>query len=121
MKTSIDKNNRVRVEFEPTLDYGALKNLENTTVSSFLDLVKKVILVDGMPFGEVTYKDANDKVKRIKLTNGRKSDFLRLIESYAIVEFIGIKCHIVKVFDDSDRGKVGEFLVQRRIDKMKHS
>lgn len=115
-------NERVTVEYDTvSVDYGILKNLENTTVGSFLELVKKVILIDGTPFGQVKYTNANGKESSIKLTTGRKSDFLRLIESYAIIEFIGIKCHIVKVFDDADRGKLGDFLVQKRIDKMKHS
>ena len=113
---------RAKVEYDTvTLNHKALKDLESSTVGSLLELVNKVILIDGKPYKQVTYINANGKERNIKLTTGRKSDFLRLIESYAIIEFIGIKCHIVKVFDDSDREKLGEFLLQRRIEKMKYT
>jgi len=113
---------RVKVEYDTiTLNHKVLKDIESSTVGSLLELVKKVILIDGKPYEEFTYKNANGVKRNIKLTTGRKSDFLRLIESYAIIDFIGIKCHIVKVFDDSDREKLGEFLLQRRIEKMKYT
>ena len=116
------ENKRTVVEYGTvSIDYGILKNFENSTLRSFSDLVHKVILIDGKPFGQVKYINSKGKESGIKLTEGRKNDFLRLIESYAIVEFIGIKCHIVKVFDDADQRKLGDFFVQKRIDKMKHS
>ena len=49
-ETTKKKAERVLVKINPTLDYGALKSLENSTVGSFLELVNKVILVDGKPF-----------------------------------------------------------------------
>ena len=116
-----EKKSRVYLDYKATLDYGALKNLESTTVGSFLELVNKIVLIDDKPFGEVKYTNGNGKESHIKLTAGRKEDFLRLIENYAIIEFIGIKCHVMKVFENSDREKISDFLVQKRIDKMKHN
>ncbi|MCL2577262.1 MAG: hypothetical protein FWE27_04340 [Defluviitaleaceae bacterium] len=87
---SKSKAARGKVEYETvSLNYEALKNLQNSTVRSVFELVNKVILIDGKPFGEATYKDANDEDKPIKLTTGRRSDFLRKIESHAIIEYIG--------------------------------
>ena len=113
---------RVRVTFDTlSIDLEALKALENTTVSSCLELVKRVIVLDGKHFGDITYTNAKGQVKNIKLTAGRKTDYLRLIECYAEINFIGIKCHIVKVFNDSDREKLGDFFLQKRMDKMKYT
>jgi len=119
-KTAPEKK-RARVKFSTALNYEALKNLENTTVGSFLELANKVILINGKSFGDATYTTAEGKEQNFKLTLGRKNDFLRLIESFAIVELIGIKCHIAKVFDKSEREELGNVLLQKRIDKMKHN
>jgi len=120
--TPTDTEKRGKVEYEnASLNYEALKNLENSTVRSVLELVNKVILIDGIPFGKATYKDANGNNKPIKLTTGRRNDFLRTIESHAIIKFIGIKCHIVKVFNVSHHEKLDEFLIQQQIEKMKHT
>ena len=81
--TEKQKQKRVKLEYKATLDYGVLKNLEDSTVASFLELVNKVILIDDKPFGEVTYTNGNDKESHIKLTSGKKEDFLRLIENYS--------------------------------------
>jgi len=116
-----NERKRVRPRFSTTLNYVALRGLENTTVGSFLELVGKVILIDGKPFEEATYKSADGKEQSLKLTTGRKADFIRLIEHYAIIEFIGIKCHIVKVFDESEQGELRNILLQKRIDKIKHN
>ena len=117
-----EKEKRGKVEYEnATLNYEALKSLENSTVRSVLELVNKVILIDGKPFIEATYKNADGEDKPIKLTTGRKSDFLRKIEGFAIIEYIGNKCHIAKVFGELEREKLGEVLLQKRIEKMKHT
>ena len=115
-----EKKNRTRVKFNATLNFEALKSLENTIVGSFIELAHKVILIDGKPYDEAKYTTANGNEQNLKLTTGRKNDFMRLIEPHAIIEPVGIKYHIKKVFNDKEQETLGDVLLQKRIDKMRH-
>jgi len=119
--TEQEKPKRIRTKYKATVRLEMLKELENTTVSSFTALAEKVILIDDVPFSNATYKDANGKEQKYKLTSGRKQDFLRLIEHHAIIQFIGIKCHIAKVFQDEEKEQIGNIYLQKHIDKVKNS
>lgn len=115
-----DGKQRIRLKFDVEIDYDALKSLEKKTMGSFLELVNKVILVDKKPFGEATYINSNGKEQHYKLTTGRKKEYTRIIEHYALLEFNGNKCYVVKVFDKSEREKLEETLLQNRIDKIQN-
>ena len=112
---------RIRPRYHATLNYKELKELENTTVGSFLELAEKVILIDKIPFKKATYEGADGTEKNYKVTTGRKNDFLRLIEQRAVIKPIGIKYHIVKVFAEEEQDEIGNIYLQKHIDKIRHS
>jgi hypothetical protein len=70
----------------PTIDINALKELEGSTTSSFLDLAKAVILIDGIPYDETT----------LPLSKARKIDFERLIAHHAQLEIYGKRRYHIK-------------------------
>ena len=109
-----------KLDYTATVDYEALKNLEGNILGNFLELVHKVILIDGKPYTEWTYidKDEEKKVKIHKITTGRKTEFLSLIEKYAIVEFVGIKCHILTVLNEKDMEEIRKAKILKHIEKI---
>jgi len=100
-----------RISYNASVNYDVLKSLEGTTLSNCLELVKRVILIDGEPYDS----------EKIKLTTGRKNEFLRLIEYHAIVEFFGIKCHIKIVFDNDTLGTINNIQTEKRLNIIKNS
>lgn len=109
--------------YNPTVDFKALKALEGTFVDSFTELVKKVILLNGIPYSNILFvggkrvenleevkakAKAENKavtIENLKITNGRKKVYLKLIEDVAILEFIGIKCRVAAVLDEKSVNK----------------
>jgi hypothetical protein len=119
--TQPKKPKRIRTKYKAAVRLDTLKELENTTVSSFTQLAEKVILIDDVPFGKAQYTDTSGEDKYYKLTTGRKADFLRLIEHHAIIQFVGIKCHIAKVFKDEEKEDIGNIYLERHKQKIKNS
>jgi len=109
---------RQKIKYTATVDYEALKKLEGNILANFLELVHEVILIDEKPYAEWTYIDKNGDTQIQKITNGRKTEFLSLIEKYAIVEFIGIKCHILAILDEKDIEEIRKAKIQRHIEKI---
>jgi len=89
-KNSNEPQKRKHKKYIPSIDRTALQELEGTTTSSFVDLAKAVILIDGVPY------DDND----LPMSKARKIDFERLISHYAQIEIYGKrKYHIKSVFN----------------------
>ena len=108
-----------KINYTATINYEALKSAEGIIFGNFSELVYKVIRIDGKPYTEWAYIDDEDgNAKPLKITTGRKTEFLSLIEKYAIVEFIGIKCHVLTVLDEKDIEEVRKAKIQRHIDKI---
>ena len=89
-KNSNEPQKRKHKKYIPSIDRTALQELEGTTTSSFADLAKAVILIDGVPYDDET----------IPMSKARKIDFERLISHYAQIEIYGKrKYHIKSVFN----------------------
>jgi len=89
-KNSTEPQKRKHKKYIPSIDRTALQELEGTTTSSFVDLAKAVILIDGVPY------DDNE----LPMSKARKIDFERLISHYAQIEIYGKrKYHIKSVFN----------------------
>jgi len=96
---SKDKKKRRHKKYKTTIDHKALKDLEGTTASSFLDLAKAVIVIDGKPYSEMT----------LTLSKERKNDFRRLIEHFAVLEVIGKrKYHVKRVYSKKQKEELQE-------------
>ena len=104
--------------YTPTVNYEALKKLDGLILDNFLELVQKVILIDNTPFAEWTYIDEEGNAKGLKITNGRKKEFLSQIKRFAIVEFVGIKCHILTVLDENAIEELRKAKIQKHIEKI---
>jgi hypothetical protein len=94
-----EEEKRVHKKYKTSINLSALKELEGTTASSFLDLARAVILIDNKPYNE----------DYIALSQERKNDFRRLIEHYAVMDTIGKrKYHIKRVYSVKQREELNE-------------
>jgi hypothetical protein len=116
------KPTRRKYEYEPSLDYDALKKLEGKLEENFTSLVKKVIKIDGKPYDKWTYTDKEGKTQIQKITTGRKTEFLHMINKYAVLEKVGNKYHIMSVVDketdDEIKNIVKKVKTKRIVDKI---
>jgi phosphoglycerate-specific signal transduction histidine kinase len=93
----IYRKKRTHRDYKLSINHTALKNLEGITQSSFLALAKCVILIEGKPYSN----------KDLTPSTERKNDFRRLIEHYAMLDFIGQrKCCIRQVYNKKQRGEM---------------
>ena len=103
-----EKKKRKHKKYKLSINFTALKELEGTTVSSFLDLAKYVILIDGKPYDNLY----------LPLSKERKNDFKRLIEHYAVIEVIGKRKYFVKiVLSKYKREEMNELELNSQIEK----
>jgi hypothetical protein len=107
------KAKRVRLNYTTTIDTDALKLLEKKTLGSFRALAKKVVKIDGVPFGDARYINAEGNESSYKLAGGRKEDLLREIRHNAMIEFIGMKCHVAKVYVGDEEKVIGDFYTEK--------
>ena len=110
-----------RIVYQATVDYEELKKLKGTILDSFIRLVQRVILIDGIKFTEYTYENFNGKRQSLKLDVGRRKEFLRLIRQYSALEFDGIKCHVLDVYDEEEQKQVKDIHLQKLKDIAKLS
>ena len=115
------KKARPRIKYNVTINYTALKKLDKTVANSFLDVVRKVILIDGKPFDEYRYTNIKNERVKLKLHNGRRATFEKMIRQYAEIAYDKNKCEIVKVFDNDELDEIGNVYLQKRKDKIQHS
>jgi hypothetical protein len=105
-----DKKKRKHKKYKQSINHTALKDLEGTTASSFLDLAKAVIIVDGKPYDD-TY---------LTLSKERKNDFKRLIDHYADVDTIGKrKYYIKRVYSKEEKKELQGLEIELLKDKKK--
>ncbi len=84
--TPAESKKKKRKHKIPTINLEALKELEGTTTSSFLDLARAVILINGTPYDEVS----------LPMSNARKQDFERLIAHHAQLVIYGKRKYYIK-------------------------
>jgi|GEM_PF-1894284 len=83
---STGKKKRSHKKYIPSIDRTALQELEGTTTSSFVDLARMVILIDGVPYDE----------NILPMSKARKIDFERLIAHHAKLEIYGSRKYHIK-------------------------
>ena len=98
-----------RKRFDASVNYNALKELEGKSVSSFLELVRRVIVLNGEP-----YESAN-----VKFTASKKIEYTMLIEEKARLKFNGNKCFIQLVLEQDNLNDLKGFRYGRYIDRLK--
>jgi len=85
-KSTKDEKKRRHKKYLPSIDIDALRALEGTTTSSFVDLARAVIQIDGIPYDE----------EILPMSKARKIDFERLIAHHAKLEIYGSRKYHIK-------------------------
>ena len=85
-KNANDEKKRKHKKYIPSINREALQELEGTTTSSFVDLAREVILINGVPYDEET----------LPMSKARKIDFERLIAHHAKLEIYGSRKYHIK-------------------------
>ena len=105
-----EKEKRKHKKYRLSIDISALHESEGTIFSSFLDLAKAVILIDGVEYNE----------KHLALSAGRRNDFLRIIKHHAIVECQGKrKYYIKRVHTKAEKRELRKMEIEALRDEMK--
>ena len=81
-----DEKKRTHKKYIPSINRTALQELEGTTTSSFVDLAREVILINGIPYDE----------EDLPMSKARKMDFERLIAHHAKLEIYGSRKYHIK-------------------------
>jgi hypothetical protein len=84
--TTNDGKKRKHKKYIPSINREALQELEGTTTSSFVDLAREVILINGVPYDE----------EDLPMSKARKIDFERLIAHHAKLEIYGSRKYHIK-------------------------
>lgn len=77
---------RKHKKYTVSINQVALKEIEGTATSSFIELARAVILIDGVPYDE----------NKLTMSKARKIDLERLISHFAQLEIYGARKYYVK-------------------------